>query len=340
MTYIDLRSDTVTRPSKAMREAMANAEVGDDVFGDDSTVNLLQEKCAELTGKESALFVTSGCMANQLAINMHTNPAEEVIVEWDSHVIRYENAGPSVISSVQLMPLKGNHGVFNIDDIKNNIRPDWYHFPKTSLICIENTHNRAGGTVYPLKDIKEVRELAQKHKIKTHLDGARIFNASVASGISIKDYADCFDSISFCFSKGLGAPIGSMLCGTKEDIEKAHRFRKVLGGGMRQAGIIAAGALYALKHNVERLKDDHKKARHFAEEISKLPDVEIDLSTVQTNLVIYKVKRDAEKLKNDLEKKNVLLTNEGPDKMRAVFHMDVSEEQTENAIKIFKGLLS
>ena len=339
MNYIDLRSDTVTRPSKAMREAMANAEVGDDVFGDDTTVNLLQKKCAELTGKESALFVTSGSMANQLAINMHTNPAEEVIVEWDSHVIRYETAGPSVLSGVQLMPLKGNKGVLDVDDIKNNIRPDWYHYPKTSLICLENTHNRAGGTVYPLKDIKDVKEVAREHGLKMHLDGARIFNAVVAGGTPLKEYAECFDSLSICFSKGLGAPIGSILCGAKKDIEKAHKFRKIIGGGMRQAGIIAAGALYALENNIERLKDDHKNARHFAEEISNLPDVDMDLSTVQTNLVIFKVKRDAEKLRIDLQKKNVILTNDGPEKIRAVFHMDVSNEQTEQAIEIFKDIL-
>ncbi len=339
MNYIDLRSDTVTRPSKAMREAMANAEVGDDVFGDDTTVNLLQKKCAELTGKESALFVPSGSMANQLAINMHTNPAEEVIVEWDSHVIRYETAAPSVLSGVQLMPLKGNKGVISVDDIVNNIRPDWYHYPKTSLICLENTHNRAGGTVYPLKDIKQAREAAKKFNLKMHLDGARIFNAVVASGVSISEYAENFDSISICFSKGLGAPIGSILCGAKKDIEKAHKFRKIIGGGMRQAGIIAAGALYALEHNIERLKEDHKNARHFAEGIADLDDVDIDLSTVQTNLVIFKVKGDAAKLRMELEKKNVILTNDGPEKIRAVFHLDVSEEQTEQAIKIFKEIL-
>ena len=339
MNYIDLRSDTVTKPSKEMREAMANAEVGDDVFGDDTTVNLLQQKCAELTGKESALFVTSGSMANQLAINMHTNPAEEVIVEWDSHVIRYETAGPSVLSGVQLMPLKGNKGVLDVEDIKNNIRPDWYHYPKTSLICLENTHNRSGGTIYPLNDIKNVREVAKKYNLKMHLDGARIFNAVVASGTSLKLYADCFDSISICFSKGLGAPIGSILCGAKDDIKKAHKFRKIIGGGMRQAGIIAAGALYALEHNVERLKDDHRNARHFAEEISNLHEVDIDLSTVQTNLVIFKVRRDAEKLRMDLAEKNVILTNDGPEKIRAVFHKDVSNEQTEHAIEIFRDLM-
>lgn len=336
--FIDLRSDTVTKPSKAMREAMAYAEVGDDVWGDDPTVNKLQQKCAELTGKESTLFVTSGCMANQLAIKCHTNPSEEIIVEWDSHIIKYENAAPAFISGVQVMPIKGTHGIMNVDDIIANIRPDWYHFPKTSLICLENTHNRAGGTIYPVDEIRKVSEIALSHSIKTHLDGARIFNAVVETGISAIEYSGYFDSVSFCFSKGLGAPVGSILCGNKEFIQKAHKFRKVLGGGMRQAGIIAAGALYAVENNIERLKDDHKKARYFAEGISKLDFIEVDLSSVQTNIVIFETKTDASKLKSDLEVNGVLLTNEGHNKMRAVFHMDVSEEQTTEAINIFRKI--
>ncbi len=339
MNFIDLRSDTVTKPSKAMREAMANAEVGDDVWGDDPTVNLLQQKCCELTGKDAALFVTSGTMANQLAIKMHTNPGEEIIAEFDSHIFRYENAAPSVISGVQVMPLKGNKGVMELNDIKNNIRPDWYHFPKTTLICIENTHNRAGGTIYPVDKIKETTHLAKERNIKAHLDGARIFNAAVETGISVKEYASYFDSISFCFSKGLGAPVGSILCGNKQDIEKAHKFRKILGGGMRQAGIIAAGALFALENNVKRLKDDHKKARYFAEQISKLPDIEIDLSTVQTNIVIFKISRDSAEFNRILKNNQVLASNEGPDKMRVVFHLDVSDEQAEQAANIFTKLL-
>lgn len=337
MNFIDLRSDTVTKPSKSMREAMAYAEVGDDVWGDDPTVNKLQQKCAEMTGKESALFVTSGCMANQLAIKCRTNPAEEIIVEWDSHIIKYENSAPAFISGVQVMPIKGNRGVMNIDDIKNNIRPDWYHFPKTSLICVENTHNRAGGTIYPLDEMAAVRDLALSRGIKTHLDGARIFNAVVETGIPAKEYSGYFDSVSFCFSKGLGAPVGSILCGDKEFIKKAHKFRKVLGGGMRQAGIIAAGALYAIENNIGRLKDDHKKARTFAGGISKLDFIEVDLSSVQTNIVIFETKIDASKLRSDLEANGVLLTNEG-NKMRAVFHMDVSEEQTAEAVNIFGGI--
>ena len=335
ITQIDLRSDTVTKPSKAMREAIASAEVGDDVWGDDPTVNLLQEKCRELTGKTAALFVTSGCMANQLAIKCHTNPAEEIIAEWDSHIVKYEVAGPSFISGVQLMPLKGNRGVMDVNEVESHIRPDWYHYPKTSLVCIENTHNRAGGTIYPLDEIKKISISAKKHNLKLHLDGARIFNSSVETGISIKEYSSHVDSISFCFSKGLGAPIGSILCGAADFITKAHKFRKILGGGMRQAGIIAAGALYALENNVDRLKEDHKNARHFAEELSKLPFVEIDMDSVQTNIVIFKTMKDASVIRENLENKGLLLTNDGVDKMRAVFHLDVSAEQTDQAIDIF-----
>jgi len=335
---IDLRSDTVTRPSPEMREAMANAEVGDDVWGDDPTVNLLQEKCKELTGKPAALFVTSGCMGNQLAIKSHTNPAEEIIAEWDSHIVKYEIAGPSFISGVQVMPLKGVHGVMDAAEVEAHIRPDWYHYPKTSLVCIENTHNRAGGTVYPLEEIKKVSKVCSENNLKLHLDGARIFNASVESGISVKEYSEQVDSISFCFSKGLGAPVGSILCGEEDFIQRAHKFRKILGGGMRQAGIIAAGALFALDNNIERLKDDHANAKHFAAEISKLPYVVIDMESVQTNIVIFNTTKDAGKIREVLEGKGILLTNDGKDKMRAVFHMDVSAEQTNQAIEILKTL--
>jgi len=338
MNIIDLRSDTVTKPSKAMREAMANAEVGDDVFGDDPTVNRLQQKCAELTGKEASLYVPSGCMANQLAIKAQTNPSDEIIVESDSHIIKYENASPAFISGVQVWPVKGNNGVMSVDDVKSAIRPGWYHFPKTKLICLENTHNRAGGMIYPFDDIKKMRAMALNENIRMHLDGARIFNASVETGVSIKEYASQFDSISFCFSKGLGAPVGSILCSDTQTIEIAHRIRKVLGGGMRQAGIIAAGALYALEHNVNRLKEDHRNAGYFAEGISNLEKVKISLNSVQTNIVIFNVAVDANMVKTELEKKGVLLTNEGVDRMRAVFHMDVSDEMTGKVVKIFKDV--
>lgn len=331
---IELRSDTFTKPSIQMRQAMSQAEVGDDVWGEDPTVNLLQKKCAELTGTEAALFVTSGCMANQLSIKCHTEPGDEIICERDSHIFMYENAGASFISGVQIMPLKGYRGVLDVSEVKSAVRPGWYHFPKTSLICIENTHNRAGGTIYPMDEIKTLSSFARDSKIKFHLDGARIFNASVETGISIREYASYFDSISFCFSKGLGAPVGSVLCGDSDFIRKAHKYRKILGGGMRQVGIIAAGALFALEHNVDRLKDDHKKARYFAEAISKLDFIEIDLGTVQTNIVIFSVKGDSVSFNNYLVSKGIMVSREG-NRFRAVFHLDVSFPDTENAVKIF-----
>lgn len=338
MKLIDLRSDTVTKPSKAMREAIAAAEVGDDVWGDDPTINKLQDMCKELSGKPAALFVTSGCMANQLAVKCHTNPAEEIIAEWDSHIVKYEIAGPAFISGVQVMPLKGVRGVLKPDDVKEHIRPDWYHYPKTSLVCIENTHNRAGGTIYPLDDIKSVNNVCKENKLKLHLDGARIFNAVVETGVSVKEYAAEVDSISFCFSKGLGAPVGSILCGDEEFITKAHKFRKILGGGMRQAGILAAAAIYALENNIQRLKDDHKNAKYFAGEIAKLPYIDLDINSVQTNIVVYRTTTDANALREALELKGLLVTNEGSERMRAVFHLDVSREQTEKAIEIFKSI--
>jgi threonine aldolase len=323
-----------------MREAMANAEVGDDVFGDDPTVNKLQQKCAEITGKEAALFVPSGCMANQLAIKAQTQPSDEIIVEADSHIIKYENASPSFISGVQVMPVKGDNGVLDRDEVKRNIRLPWYHFPRTALICLENTHNRACGAVYPYQEMLKISELAKENSIKIHLDGARIFNASVETGISLMEYSSLFDSISFCFSKGLGAPVGSVLCSDGMTIGYAHRIRKVLGGGMRQAGIIAAGALYALEHNIVRLKEDHKNARLFAGKISEIDSVEIDSRTVQTNIVVFKVKKDADYIRERLGEKGVLVTNEGKERMRAVFHLDISESDTYNALEIFKQILN
>ena len=337
---IDLRSDTVTKPSEAMRKAMAEAEVGDDVWGYDPTVNRLQQVCAELTGKPAALYVTSGCMANQLAVKCHTNPSEEIIAEWDSHIVKYEIAAPAFISGVQVMPLKGVNGVLNTGDVKEHIRPDWYHYPKTSLVCIENTHNRAGGTIYPLDEIKKLNRLCKESNLKIHLDGARLFNASVESGVSIKEYSSQADSVAFCFSKGLGAPVGSVLCGDVDFIKRAHKYRKIIGGGMRQAGIIAAGALYALQNNISRLKEDHKNARYFAEEIFKLGFIDVNPAAVQTNIVVFRTSEDASALTEKLAEKGLLLTSEGSSRMRAVFHMDISSQNTAEAVNIFKNILN
>ena len=228
MKFIDIRSDTVTRPSKAMLEAIMNAKLGDDVFGEDPTVNELQYKCAEITGKEKALFVSTGCMGNQLAIKSHTNPGDEVICEMESHIFNYETAAPAVLSRVQLMTISGKNGVMDLNDIKKFMRPKDYYFPVSRLICLENTHNRAGGVIQPIENIKEISSFARENGIKVHMDGARIFNACVETGISVKDYASYTDSISFCFSKGLGAPVGSILCGDADFIDRAHKWRKII----------------------------------------------------------------------------------------------------------------
>lgn len=335
---IDLRSDTLTKPSQGMRDAIFNSEVGDDVFGEDPTVNKLQEKCSDLSGKEKALFVTSGCLGNQLAIKSHTIQGDEVICESEAHIFHYETSAPSVISSIQLHPVIGNKGVMKLEDIKNAIRSNEYYFPKTKLICLENTHNRAGGTIQPFENIKEIYSFAKENKIKVHIDGARIFNASVETGISLKEYSKYCDSISFCFSKGLGAPVGSILCGDSEFIEIAHKWRKILGGGMRQAGILASAAIYALDNNIERLKDDNDNAKYFAKEISKNPEIEIDIDSIQTNIVVFKVKnKSKEKFLSDMNSKGVLFSSGAGELIRAVFHLDVSREEVSMAVEMVLG---
>lgn len=336
MTTIDLRSDTVTKPSKAMLEAMMNAKVGDDVFSEDETVNMLQERCAELTGKEASLFVPTGVMGNQLAIKCHTHPGDEVIVESESHILNYETSAPSVISNVQLLPVMGKSGVMKAEDINNFIRSEEYYFPVSRLICLENTHNRSGGTIQPINIINDISNFAKENGIKTHLDGARIFNASVETGISIREYSDNFDSISFCFSKGLGCPVGSILCGEKDFIEMARKWRKILGGGMRQAGFLAAAGLYALDNNIERLKKDNDKAKYFAAEIHKIDWIKVDPDSVQTNIVIFNAS-DKSKLQK-LEQNGVRVSKGSYDNSRAVLHMDVSDDQLSKAIEIFKSV--
>jgi threonine aldolase len=341
MRFIDLRSDTVTKPSPAMREAMARAEVGDDVFGEDPTVNRFQEEVARLLGKEAALFVPSGVMANQIALKVHTRPGDEIIVERDAHIFHYETAAAAFLSNVQIHTVPGRRGILTVEDIRPALRPPVYYMPPTTLLCLENTHNRAGGTIYPLDTIKKLRRFTKAHSLTMHLDGARLWNACVATGIKPAVYASYFESVAVCFSKGLGAPVGSALAGTKSFIAQARRYRKIFGGGMRQAGIIAAGALYALNNNIERLKEDHEKARVFAAEIARLPGLSIDLETVQTNIVIIdvaKAKQSVHRALRRLRSHGILLTEAGPTSMRAVFHLDVSLDDVDRAIATFKKL--
>lgn len=337
---IDLRSDTVTRPTPAMRKAMAEAEVGDDVFGEDPTVNLLQEKIASMLGKEAGLFMASGTMSNQVAIKTHTQPGDEIVCDTECHIFNYECGMPAAFSGVQLHPLSGRNGFFSAEDVERAVRPPNVHHAQTRLVWMENTHNRAGGTVCPIERIEAIREVAVRHGLSVHLDGARLWNASVASGVPLKTVASQFDSVSVCFSKGLGAPVGSMLVGTGEFIAKARRYRKMMGGGMRQVGVLAAAALYAVEHHMQRLAEDHRNARWFAEAIAGLPGVSVDLDTVETNIVLIrfgKTKFSAREMVQKLKEQNVLVLDTGPDKLRAVFHLDVTEKQAQTAVQVFQN---
>jgi threonine aldolase len=334
--FIDLRSDTVTRPSQGMRKAMYEAEVGDDVFREDPTVNRLQDYAAELLGKEAALFVASGVMGNQVCLNVLTDPGDEVICERDSHIFNYESGSPAALSGIQLSPIDGKKGVITPKQVEPFIRPvSAYYMPKTKVIEVENTHNRAGGTIHPLGNIAALGKLAKQYNLSYHLDGARIWNASVASGIPVSDYAKHFDTMSCCLSKGLGAPVGSIISGTKEFILEAFRVRKAWGGGMRQAGIIAAAGLYALKNNIERLEEDHRKAKLLAGTISGIASLEIDMDAVQTNIVIFSPKTiSVEKAIEACRQKGLLISVGKVNSLRAITHLDVSFDEIEKARQI------
>jgi threonine aldolase len=326
-----------------MREAMANAEVGDDVFGEDPTVNRLQEKVAGILGMEAALFVPSGSMGNQTCIKVHTQPGDEVICEQGAHVFNYETGGMAFLSNVQAHPIAGTRGVFTVEDIKRAVRPPVYYMPKTRLVCIENTHNRAGGTIFPLEQIREIRAYTQREGMLMHLDGARLWNACAATGKLPAEYADHFDSVSVCLSKGLGAPVGSVIAGTGKFIAEARHYRKIFGGGMRQAGILAAAGLYALEHNVKRLAEDHEKASYLARELSRIKGFSIDLESVQTNIVIIDVSGTG-KMPDDilamLKARGILLTAGNYMGIRAVTHLDVSIDQVKQAATIIRETLS
>lgn len=338
MSVIDLRSDTVTKPTPAMRQAMAAAEVGDDAYGEDPTVNRLQEMVAQLLGKESALFVPSGTMANQLAIRCQTHPGDEIICEATSHFLDYEVGGAAALSGVSTRPLRGEGGVITAEQVQEALRPQAYYFPRTRLVVLENTHNLAGGTVWPLEEIQKIRALAQAHGLRMHLDGARLWNASVASGIPPHAFAAAFDSVSVCFSKGLGAPAGSALAGTTEFIATARRFRKMFGGGMRQSGILAAAAIYALEHHYERLRDDHASARTLAEGLANVAALQIDLPRVQTNIIkitIADEQVDCVAAIAALKDEGVWVTATGASSFRAVTHRDIAASDIPRALAAF-----
>lgn len=337
---IDFRSDTVTKPTKEMLEAMFNAPVGDDVFSEDPTVNELQEFAADYFGKEAALFCSSGTQTNQIAINVHVQPGGEVICHEESHIYKYEGGGIAKNSGASVRLLQGDRGRLTVDEIAKWINnPDDVHFPLTQLVSLEDTANRGGGAIYDFEEIKKIKAFCVANNLPLHLDGARLMNALVETGIDPKVYAAQFDSISLCLSKGLGAPVGSVLVGTKEFIKQARRVRKVFGGGMRQAGIIAAGGLYALKNNVERLKIDHDHARKLEATLNELDWVESVLP-VQTNIVVAILKdaNQREAIIERLAERNVRIMAFGPGMLRMVTHLDVTSEQIEETCTILKSL--
>jgi threonine aldolase len=332
---IDLRSDTVTKPTPAMREAMAHAEVGDDVFGEDPTVRALEEFTARILGKEAALYMPSGTMSNQVAVRCHTQPGDEIFLDHETHIHYYEAGAPAAISGVTARLIQGHRGIFTGADLEAAIRPANVHFPQPRLVIIENTHNRGGGSIWQCERIAEVERVARAHGLRLHMDGARLWHAAAATGIPESEFADFADTVSVCFSKGLGAPVGSALAGDGEFVARARRFRKQFGGGMRQAGIIAAGALYALEHHRGLLTEDHGKARRLAEGISGIRGLSVDLDAVETNIVIFRTDSiPAPELVKRFKEEGLLMNAFSSDTIRAVAHLDVSFEDIERAVEI------
>ncbi len=341
-TVIDLRSDTVTRPTPGMRAAMAAAEVGDDVFGEDPTVRRLEERVAEMLGKEAALFVPSGTMSNQICVRAHTRPGDELLCEVGCHIYVNEQGGASVLSGVVCRTFEGDHGVLDLSQLEDKIRPDDQHLVQTRLVCLENTHNRGGGRIYPLEKIQAISEWTHANDLRLHLDGARLWNAVAATGISAREWATPFDSVSVCFSKGLGAPVGSALAGSRDFVGKGKRIRKLFGGGMRQAGVIAAAALYALEHHIERLAEDHRHARTIAQAIEDTAGLRLVPPEVETNLIWVEVERDFAAAKDvvaALKQRGVLVHPAGRQTFRACTHLDVSSAQAERAAEIIRQVV-
>jgi threonine aldolase len=338
---IDLRSDTVTKPTPSMRQAMLNAQVGDDVIDIDPTIVALQERTAEMLGKEDAIFMPSGTMTNQIALRCHCMPGDEFVCESQCHIYNYEQGAFAQLSGLVARTLDGNKGLLCSDQLMGIKRKEDDHTVRTRLLCLENTHNRGGGKIYSLELTTELCRLAKSQGILTHLDGARLFNASVATGISLKRLADEFESVSVCFSKGLGAPVGSCLAGSKEFVRKARRVRKLFGGGMRQAGVLAAAALYALDHHIGRLEEDHYHARKLADCINNSLHFEALDAIPDTNIVIFRVQPQwgsAARFAELAKSKNVQVLAFGPQSVRLVTHLDVSQRCIETACKVFSEL--
>src|SRR6266542_5563859 len=339
---VDLYSDTVTRPTPDMRRFMCDAEVGDEQKLEDPTVNQLCEMVAELLGKEAAVFLPSGTMCNEIALRVHARPGEEVIAHQTAHPIHFESGGPGALAGVNMRPIDGPRGQFDAAAVEAAVRPPFSHFPRTRLVCVVQTSNIGGGSVWPLPRIEAVAAVARRHGLAMHLDGARLMNAAVASGVSARDYAAPFDSAWIDFTKGLGAPVGAALAGSRPYIAEAWRLKQQMGGAMRQAGIIAAAGVYALRHNVERLAEDHANARRLAGALARLPGVTLDPASVETNIVLFELtgELDAATFVERLLARGVRMGAMGPRTVRAVTHLDVSRDQTDRAIQAARTVLT
>ena len=339
---IDIRSDTVTQPTEGMRKAMLDADVGDDVLGDDPTVIKLQNKAAELLGKEAALYVPSGTMSNIVATRTHTSPGDEIVTEAHSHIYRYEGGAFAALSGCSVALVDGRNGLMTSEQVSSSIRKaegSLSHYPNGSLVCVENTAQGGGGSVYTQEAIDDICKVAREKDCKLHMDGARLFNAIVASNTDPARMVRDFDSVSICLSKGLGAPIGSVLVGSKKDLAQAHRWRKMFGGGMRQAGMMAAAGIYALENNIDRLREDHRRARKFAEALVEMPNFSVNLDTVQSNIVYIGVgKGRSKQMIEKLAKQDIDILDTDDSTIRAVFHLHISDDDLDNIITGFSKI--
>ncbi|RZN84022.1 MAG: threonine aldolase [Winogradskyella sp.] len=337
---IDLRSDTVTKPTKGMLNAMLTAEVGDDVYKEDPSINALEQRLADMFGMDEALFFPTGSMANQAALKLHTNPGEQVICDKYAHIYNYEGGGASFNSGISCKLVDGNRGMFTAEQAEASINPpDFYHSPLTSLIAVENTTNKGGGACWDFEELKKLRLVASNHDLGYHLDGARLWNALIATSQTPKQYGELFDTISVCLSKGLGCPMGSVLIGNSDLMKNAIRVRKILGGGMRQVGFAAAAGLYALDHHFDRLAEDHKKVKEIGEVLSKNEAIE-KVEPIETNIVIFELKShiDDNQFQNDLSEKGIKIIGMGSNKLRMVTHLDYTDEMHSKLIDILKSL--
>jgi threonine aldolase len=338
---VDLYSDTVTRPTVEMRRFMCEAEVGDEQKHEDPTVNLLQEMVADLLGKEAAVFLPSGTMCNEIAIRVHCRPGEEMLAHKTAHPIHFETGGPGALAGVNIRALEGARGQYDVAALEEGIRPDFRHYPRSRLVWVEQTSNLGGGSIWPLARVRAVTDVARRHRLSTHMDGARLMNAVVASGVSAQEWAAPFDSVWIDFTKGLGAPVGAALAGSRDFIAEAWRLKQQMGGAMRQAGIIAAGGVYALRHHVKRLAEDHANARRLAEGLAVLPSVSLDPGNVQTNLVFFELtgKVDAGTFTDRLQARGIRMGAMGARTVRAVTHLDVSAAQIERTLAAAREVL-